>query len=350
MPLDVTQIEQLQEAIKDAFTPGELEQLLLFKCSEKELADYRTDNDTYPSAILKVIQAAEREGWTADLLSAIAEERPLREDIQILIAQLRAQVEGSAGSEEAASPAASEPSAPPVRADTTGWLIRALRDPIWQGIAGIIALIALVVAVLGMGVPAAVVARLQTTPTSAPALLPTRTSALTLAPASAVASATMPIPSPAMTPTPISSPVITPTPIPSPTAMPTPTPTCPSIQRSCLRLVLATDPNHLACSTENPLVIHIEPEDIRNMTDLQGYAADSEGKALTSGADRCTCEWQGKIEAAPLAPVSSSQDCGFSIGRSDGAPLDDVRSIYLRLAVDQQSRDYLVTVSTPATR
>jgi hypothetical protein len=342
MPLDVTQIEQLQEAIKDAFTPGELEQLLLFKCSEKELADYRTDNDTYPSAILKVIQAAEREGWTADLLRAIAEERPLREDIQTLVAQLRTQVEGSAGSEEAASPAASEPSTPPIRADATGWLIRALRDPIWQGIAGIIALIALVLAVIGMGVPAAVVARLQATPTSAVALLPTRTSTPTLAPVSTVASATVPIPSPA----------ITPTPIPSPTAMPTPTPTptCPNIQRSCLRLVLATDPNHLTCSAENPLVIHIEPEDIRNMTDLQGYAADSEGKALTSGADRCACEWQGKIEAAPLAPASPSQDCGFSIGRSDGAPLDDVRSIYLRLTVDQQSRDYLITVSTPATR
>jgi hypothetical protein len=332
MPLDVRQIQELQEGIKDAFTSGEFEQLLLFKCSEKELADYRTDNDTFPSAILKVIQAAEREGWTADLLRAIAEERPLREDIQTLVAQLRAQVEGSAGSEEAASPALSEPSGPPVRADRTGRLIRALRDPIWQGIAGIIGLIALVVAVIGMGVPAAVVARLRATPTSAVALLPTRTSAPTLAPASTVASAT------------------TPTPVPSPTAMPTPTPTCPSVQRSCLRLVLATDPNHLTCSTDNPLVIHIEPEDIQNMTDLQGYAADSEGKALTSGADRCACEWQGKIDAAPLAPVSSSQDCGFSIGRSDGAPLDDVRSIYLRLTLDQQPRDYLITVSTPATR
>jgi hypothetical protein len=342
MPLDVTQIEQLQEAIKDAFTPGELEQLLLFKCSEKELADYRTDNDTYPSAILKVIQAAEREGWTADLLRAIAEERPLREDIQALVAQLLAQVEATADSEEAASRAAPEPSAPAVGAGKFSWLIRALRDPIWQGIAGIIALIALIVAVIGMGVPAAVVARLQATPTSSAALLLTPAFAPTLAPASAVPSATMP--------TPLPSPAATPTPVPNPTAFPTPTPMCPSIQESCLRLVLATDPNHLTCSTGNPLVIQIDPEDIRNMTDLQGYAADSEGQALTSGAAGCACEWQGKIEATPLAPVSSSHDCGFFIGRADGAPLDDVRSILLRLTLDQQSRDYLITVSTPATR
>jgi hypothetical protein len=275
MPLDVTQIQQLQEAIKDAFTPGEFDQLLLFKCSEKELTDYRTEDDTYPSAVLKIIQAAEREGWTADLLRAVAEARPLRSDIQALVAQLLAQVEGSADAGEAAPPVAPEPPAPTVGAANTSRLVRVLRDPIWQGIAGIIALVALVVAILGLGLPAAVVARLQATPTSATTPPPAQTSAPTPAPAPVVASTGMPLPSPAMTPTPI----------PDPTALPTPTPTCPSIQESCLRLVLATDPNHLTCSAENPLVIHIEPDDIRNMTDLQGFAADAEGKALTSGAD-----------------------------------------------------------------
>jgi hypothetical protein len=190
-----------------------------------------------------------------------------------------------------------------------GQLLKILRDQSWQGIAGVVSIIALIITLVSIGVPARVGALL---------------SRLTVAPL--------------LTPT--STPTLTPTPTRTPTMTPTPTPTCPDIQKSCLELVLTTNTNHLTCATGNPLVILIKPEDIQGMVDLKGKAIDSTGKALISGVDGCTCEWQGKVGADPLKPINSTEDCGFSIGLPTG-----VNSILLRLTVvGQPFKDFLIKI------
>ena len=80
------QAKQLQEAILSAFDRDELELLLL-------PLDQSLDRIAPPSAalgtvVLDVIKAAEREGWTAKLLGAIATALPNRKDLQALVAKL----------------------------------------------------------------------------------------------------------------------------------------------------------------------------------------------------------------------------------------------------------------------
>ena len=80
------QAKQLQEAILSAFDRDELELLLL-------PLDQSLDRMAPPSAalgtvVLDVIKAAEREGWTAELLRAIATALPNRKDLQALVAKL----------------------------------------------------------------------------------------------------------------------------------------------------------------------------------------------------------------------------------------------------------------------
>jgi hypothetical protein len=78
------------------------------------------------------------------------------------------------------------------------WLVKALRDPVWQGIAGIIAIIALIVTFVSMGGPNKV-ASLLAAPTSTPASTPTLTSKTT--PTSTRTPASTPTPTSKTTPT-----------------------------------------------------------------------------------------------------------------------------------------------------
>ncbi len=100
-----TQKKQLQGSILDAFEPNDLEQLLVFAL------DKRLDNiaapGPFPQVALAVIEAAEKEGWTAGLIRALAEERPGRADLQERWRELLAAVEGHAQP----PPAAPDPAA-----------------------------------------------------------------------------------------------------------------------------------------------------------------------------------------------------------------------------------------------
>ena len=150
-----------------------------------------------------------------------------------------------------------------------------------------------------------------------------------------------PTPTWTLTPTPTATSTFTPTPTPTltPTLTHTPTLTCPDIQESCLELVLTTNTNYLTCATGNPLMILIKPGDIQGMVDLKGKAVDSTGQALISGADRCACQWQGKVGADPLKPIDSTEDCGFFIGLPG-----NINSILLRLTVGQRTKDFLIKI------
>jgi len=86
------QAKQLQEAILDAFDREELKELLLLRLDKK--LDRIAPGATLDATVLDVIQKAEREGWTADLLRAVAAERPSRKDLQSLVAELLTTLEG----------------------------------------------------------------------------------------------------------------------------------------------------------------------------------------------------------------------------------------------------------------
>jgi hypothetical protein len=78
----------------------------------------------------------------------------------------------------------------------SGWLLQVLRDPVWQGIAGVVAILAFIVVLYQIGVPALLWPK--PTPTSTPTLTPT----WTLTPSA----------TPTITYTPTSTPSPTPTP------------------------------------------------------------------------------------------------------------------------------------------
>jgi formylglycine-generating enzyme required for sulfatase activity len=106
------QIGQLQELILDAFSQREFEELLLVRLDIRLDQVISADLD-WRAAARETILVAGREGWTADLLSAIAEGRPRRKDIQGLIAELLPLVESVAPqATQTPSPAAARTRAP----------------------------------------------------------------------------------------------------------------------------------------------------------------------------------------------------------------------------------------------
>lgn len=86
------QKEQLQQAIVDAFDQEELKELLDFRLDLK--LDHIAPGAGFDTVVFDVIQKAEREGWTADLLRAIAAKRPNRPDLRSLVARLLTVLEG----------------------------------------------------------------------------------------------------------------------------------------------------------------------------------------------------------------------------------------------------------------
>jgi hypothetical protein len=115
LKLSGEQIEQLQSAILGAFEADELRQFLL-----THLDKYLSHISLSPNlkiVVLDVIAQAEREGWTDQLLRAVADERPNRPDIQALVTELLAVLESapSPAPQSAPSPvaASTEPVAQP---------------------------------------------------------------------------------------------------------------------------------------------------------------------------------------------------------------------------------------------
>ncbi len=86
------QIQTLQAAMLDAFNYDALEELLLFHL-DKYLNRIVAVGDNLPAILLDMITLAEREGWTGDLLRAIAAERPNLPALQTTIAALLAQAD-----------------------------------------------------------------------------------------------------------------------------------------------------------------------------------------------------------------------------------------------------------------
>src|SRR5512134_2354625 len=89
--LNGDQIGRLQRAILDAFSRDEIQQLALVHLDRD--FSHAAPNATLDAAVLQLIQQAEREGWTMDLLRAVAAGRPLRKDLQLLVADLMRAVE-----------------------------------------------------------------------------------------------------------------------------------------------------------------------------------------------------------------------------------------------------------------
>jgi hypothetical protein len=89
--LNGEQIDQLQRAILGAFTSDDLQQFLLTRLDV--YLSHISLGPNLKAIVLDVITQAEREGWTGDLLDAVADERPMRADLQPLFAQLRAVVQ-----------------------------------------------------------------------------------------------------------------------------------------------------------------------------------------------------------------------------------------------------------------
>lgn len=85
-----------------------MEELLLFRLDQK--LDRIAPDGPLGFVVLDVIKTAEREGWTADLLRAIAAERPSRKDLQSLVDELLMALEG--GKTPPESPISSVPSTP----------------------------------------------------------------------------------------------------------------------------------------------------------------------------------------------------------------------------------------------
>jgi pimeloyl-ACP methyl ester carboxylesterase len=74
------QVKQLQEAIKSGFTVAELEQLVLFKLNER--FDNITTDASLSTVVFELIQWTERNGRTSELIRAVEEARPNKEEIQ----------------------------------------------------------------------------------------------------------------------------------------------------------------------------------------------------------------------------------------------------------------------------
>ena len=68
------QHQRLSEALRDAFAPQRLREMLKFKLG-KRLDDYSLGND-YKQVVFEVMVAAEAEGWTAELVVAARQSNP----------------------------------------------------------------------------------------------------------------------------------------------------------------------------------------------------------------------------------------------------------------------------------
>lgn len=74
MPLDIQQKEKLRQALGEAFTPDSFD-LMLDQRLDKKRYDI-VPNGTFPIIIHEVVEAAERQGWTADLIRGALEANP----------------------------------------------------------------------------------------------------------------------------------------------------------------------------------------------------------------------------------------------------------------------------------
>lgn len=102
--LNGKQIALLQQAILDAFDLNDLQALLLLRL-DRDLSQI-TPPANLRTMVLDVIKAAEREGWTGDLLDAIAAERPGVDSLQDLCVQLRAVMQAPSEQQRPSAPQA----------------------------------------------------------------------------------------------------------------------------------------------------------------------------------------------------------------------------------------------------
>jgi formylglycine-generating enzyme required for sulfatase activity len=86
------QIETLQQTLLDAFDYAALEELLLFGL-DRRLDQIAGQGHSLRAIVLDVITLAEREGWTANLLHAVAEARPNLPALQAVVRDLLSQAE-----------------------------------------------------------------------------------------------------------------------------------------------------------------------------------------------------------------------------------------------------------------
>ena len=107
------QMGQLQRVMLDAYNQQDLESLLLFRL-DRRLDQIASSSGNLSTATLEVIQAANREGWIADLLRAVGEERPNLLPLQATVAELLA------SSESTPTEATSAASTPPLAGGGTG--------------------------------------------------------------------------------------------------------------------------------------------------------------------------------------------------------------------------------------
>jgi formylglycine-generating enzyme required for sulfatase activity len=91
--LNGKQIGDLQQALLDAFSLDELDRLLKNRL-DRERPDLSLKT-TRPAIVQDVIEAAERQGWTANLVRAAAEERPGLPELQALATRLLAQLDAA---------------------------------------------------------------------------------------------------------------------------------------------------------------------------------------------------------------------------------------------------------------
>jgi formylglycine-generating enzyme required for sulfatase activity len=91
------QKRRLHAMLRQAFSQQDLRELFAFHL-DRPLDDVIAPNDDARAVALKVITASDREGSLPGLLRAVAEERPGRPDVQDLIAELLAVLEGAPSS------------------------------------------------------------------------------------------------------------------------------------------------------------------------------------------------------------------------------------------------------------
>jgi hypothetical protein len=82
LALNGAQLEQLSDALRDAFSVQRFREMLRFKLG-KRLDDYSLGED-YKEIAFEVITAAEAEGWTADLVQAARQSNPGNPRLQAL--------------------------------------------------------------------------------------------------------------------------------------------------------------------------------------------------------------------------------------------------------------------------
>lgn len=82
LDLNGAQLEQLSDALRDAFSVQRFREMLKFKLS-KRLDDYSLGED-YKEIVFEVITAVEAEGWTAELIQAARQSNPGNAKLQAL--------------------------------------------------------------------------------------------------------------------------------------------------------------------------------------------------------------------------------------------------------------------------